>query len=85
MGYEKVLTRKIDFAFNRQSTLPTVRKIERRFPYSSYSRKCFMCIEKSNTKKEKDYASSSKEDCQSCGKKVCHKHALRIYEYCNNS
>ena len=80
-----MLTRKIDFVFNWQSTLATVCKTERLFPYSSYSRKCFMCIEKSNTKKEKDYASSSKEDCQSCGKKVCHKHALRIYEYCNNS
>ena len=80
-----MLTRKIDFAFNRQSTLAAVCKTERLFPYSGYSRKCFMCIEKSNTKKEKNNASSSKKDCQSCGKKVCHKHALRIYEYCNNS
>ena len=80
-----MLTRKTEFAFNRRSTPPTVIKIERRFPYSSYSRKCFICIEKSNAKKEKDNASSSKEDCQSCGKSVCRKHALHIYECCNNS
>ena len=64
---------------------PTVCKIERRFSFSSYSRMCFMCAEKSNTKKEKDNASSSKENCQSCGKSVCRKHALHIYECCNNS
>ena len=44
-----------------------------------------MCVEKSNTEKEKDNASCSKEDCQSCGQSVCHKHALRICEYCNNN
>ena len=37
-----------------------------------------MCVEKSNTKKENDNASCSKEDCQSCGKSVCHKHASYI-------
>ena len=45
-----------------------------------------MCVEKSNTKKEKeDNASCSKEDYQSCGKSVCCKHALRICEYFNNN
>ena len=70
----KSATRKIDFVLNRQSLLPTVSKIERRFPYSCYIRKCFVCVEKSTTKKEKDNASCSKEDCQSCGKSVsrCH-------------
>ena len=42
-----------------------------------------MCVEKYNTKKEKDNTSCSKENCQSCGKSVCRKHALR--EYCNNN
>ena len=42
-----------------------------------------MCVEKYNTKKEKDNASCSKENCQNCGKSVCRKHALR--EYCNNN
>ena len=53
-GLGKSVTRKIAFALNRQSTAPTVSKIERRFPYSSYKRKCFMFVEKCNTKKEKD-------------------------------
>ena len=43
-----------------------------------------MCVEKSNTKKEKeDSASCSKEDYPSCGKSVCRKHALRICDYFN--
>ena len=84
-GLRKSVTRKIDFVLNRQLTPPTVSKIERHFPYSSYKRKCFVCVEKSNAKKEKDSASCSKEDCQSCGKSVCRKHALRICEYCNNN
>ena len=85
-GLRKSVTRKINFVLNRQSTLPTVSKIERRFPYSSYKQKCFVCVEKSNTKKEKeDNASYSKEDYQSCGKSVCRKDALRIYEYFNNN
>ena len=58
---------------------------ERRFPYSSYKRKCFMCVETSNTKNEKDNPSCSKQYCQICGKNVCRKHALRICEYCNNN
>ena len=35
-GLGNSVTRKIDFVLNRQSTPPTVSKIERRFPYSSY-------------------------------------------------
>ena len=77
-GLAKRVTRKIGFVLNRQSTPPTVSKIERRFPYSSYKRKCFMCVEKRNTKKEKDGANFSKEYCQSCGKGVCHNYALCI-------
>ena len=42
-----------------------------------------MCVEESNTKKEKDIASCSKEDC--CGKSVCRKYTLRICEYCKNN
>ena len=84
-GLRKSLTRKIDFVLNRQSTPLTVSKIERRFPYSSYKRKCFMCVKKSNSKKEKDNASCSKEDCHSCGKSICRKLALGICEYCNNN
>ena len=75
----------IDFVFNRQSIPPTVSKTERRFPYSSYKQNYFMCVEKCSTKKGKDNASCSKEDCKSCGKSVCRKHALRICEYCNNN
>ena len=82
---KKSITRKIDFVLNQQSTLPTVSKIERRFPYSSYKRKCYMCVEEYNTKKEKDNASSSKEECQSCGKSVYLKHALRVCEYCSSN
>ena len=48
-GLRKSVTQKIDFVLNRQSTHPTVSKIEQRFTYSSYKRKCFMCVEKSNT------------------------------------
>ena len=43
-----------------------------------YKQKCFLCVEKSNTKKKKDNTSCSKKDCQSCGKSVCRKYALRI-------
>ena len=44
------------------------------------------CVRReTNIKKEKDSASCSKEDCQSCGKSVYRKHALRICEYCNNN
>ena len=56
----KSVTRKIDFVLNRQSTPSTVSKIERRFSYSSYKQKCFMFVEKCNTKEEKDNASCSK-------------------------
>ena len=84
-GIWKNVTRKIDFVLNRRSTPPSVSKTERRFPYSCYKQKCFMCVEKLNIKKEKDNASFSKEYCQSCGKSVCRKHALRICEYCNNN
>ena len=84
-GLRKSVIGKIDFVLNQQSTPPTVSKIEQRFPYWSYKRKCFVCIEKSNTKKEKDNASCSNDDCQSCGKSVYCKHALCICDYCNNN
>ena len=84
-GLGKNVTQKTGFVLNRQSIHPTVSKIERRFPYSRCKRKCFMRVEKSNTKKEKNNTSCSKEDCQSCGRSVCRKHALRICEYCNTN
>ena len=83
-GLGKSVTQKIDFVLNRQSTSHTVSKIES-FRYLSYKRKCFMCVEKYNRKKENANDSRPKEDCQSCGKSVCRKYALCICEYCNNN
>ena len=77
-GLGKSITRKNDFVLNRQSTPPIVSKIERRFPYSSYKGMCFLCVEKCNIKKEKDNASCSKEDCQSCGKTCINMHCVFV-------
>lgn len=70
----KNVIRKIDFSFNRVSTLLQVDgRMEQWFAYSSKTQKCYTSLGKFTNKNEKNCASWSKGDHQICGKSVWRK------------
>ena len=59
-----------------------VPKIERRFTGTGQRRRCQLQMANCRTKKEKDNAPKSTEQCQSCGISICREHSMRVCHGC---
>ena len=59
-----------------------VPKVERRFTGTGKSRRCQLHMANCHTKTEKDSATISTEQCQSCGISICREHSMRVCYGC---
>ena len=59
-----------------------VPKVERRFTGTGQRRRCQLHMANCHTKKEKDNAPKSTEQCQSCDISICREHPMRVCHGC---